>query len=476
MDEISFFYIRIMEGFSTAPQLSSAPIVTTIVAGTNVTIDPVDGIGSVTINAPGGGPGGGVLSLAGLEGIVTLSSPGDTIAIVVDGQDITLESSGVATATAGDGISIDGTTDITIANTGVLSISDGSKSPSTGAIVLSAGDGVSIDDTDGTFAITNTGVTDLTGGDGIGIDQQTGSITISNLGLLSASAGDAGIGAVTTSGALSITNKGVRTLADLSGAIVLSAGTGIGVVTSIETNTITLSNTGLASASAGAGIFISTSSGVATISNTGVRTLNDLSGAVLLSAGDGIQLDNNSGAGPLTIDNTGALSVAGITGVITLTSSDDSITITPDAQNIDLIAVIPAPPVESVGGKTGEVTFAEGTGISITYGSANADPITINTSVVGIVTSGTIDQTGFDIETTGPATGQYYKDVTITGMQANGIVVATTSGTPSICSSAWITSVIPKADAITIWLAGDPVATGETWQAHYVVASYGTAP
>jgi len=475
MDEISFFYIRIMEGFSTAPQLSSAPIVTTIVAGTNVTIDPVDGIGSVTINAPGGGPGGGVLSLAGLEGIVTLSSPDNSISISINDQDIGLSSTGVTSATAGDGISIEGTTDITIANTGVLSISDGTNSPSVGAIVLSGSDGVSVIDTAGTFAITNTGVTELTGGDGIGIDQQTGSITISNLGLLSASA-NPGIGVSTTSGVLTISNKGVRTLADLSGAIVLSAGTGIGVVTSIETNTITLSNTGLASASAGAGIFISTSSGVATISNTGVRTLNDLSGAVLLSAGDGIQLDNNSGAGPLTIDNTGALSVAGITGVITLTSSDDSITITPDAQNIDLIAVIPTPPVESVGGKTGEVTFAEGTGISITYGATNADPITINTSVVGIVTSGSIDQADFTEETTGSATGQYYKDVTITGMQANGIVVATTSGTPSICYSAWITSVIPKADAITIWLAGDPVAIGETWQAHYIVASYGTAP
>ena len=464
-----------MEGFSTAPQLSSAPIVTTIVAGTNVTIDPTDGIGSVTINAPGGGPGGGVLSLAGLEGIVTLSSPDNSISISINDQDIGLSSTGVTSATAGDGISIEGTTDITIANTGVLSISDGTRSPSVGAIVLSGSDGVSVVDTAGTFAITNTGVTELTGGDGIGIDQQTGSITISNLGLLSASA-NPGIGVSTTSGVLTISNKGVRTLADLSGAIVLSAGTGIGVVTSIETNTITLSNTGLASASAGAGIFISTSSGVATISNTGVRTLNDLSGAVLLSAGDGIQLDNNSGAGPLTIDNTGALSVAGITGVITLTSSDDSITITPDAQNIDLIAVIPTPPVSSVGGKTGEVTFAEGTGISITYGATNADPITINTSIVGIVTSGSVDQADFTEETTGPATGQYYKDVTITGMQANGIVVATTSGTPSICSSAWITSVIPKADAITIWLAGDPVATGETWQAHYVVASYGTAP
>jgi len=98
------------------------------------------------------------------------------------------------------------------------------------------------------------------------------------------------------------------------------------------------------------------------------------------------------------------------------------------------------------------------------------------TGTPSFVAYGTVDQTGFSIETTGPATGQYYKAVDLTGMFENGIVVATTSGTPSICSAAWITSVIPTTDTLTFWLAGDPVATGETWQAHYIVASYGSAP
>lgn len=368
-----------MEGFSTAPQLSSAPIVTTIVAGTNVTIAPTEGIGSVTINAPGGGPGGGVLTLAGLEGIVTLSSPGGSITIATNDQDIELTANAVLAVAAGTGVSVSTTSGTaTIDNTGVLSVSDGTTT-STGSIVLSGSDGVSVVNTAGTFAITNTGVTELTGGDGIGIDVQTGSVTISNLGLLSASAGDAGIGAVTTSGALSITNKGVRTLADLSGAILLTGGSGIGIATDIPTNGITISNTGLASASAGAGIFISTSSGVATISNIGVRTLNDLSGAVLISAGDGLQVDNNSGVGPLTISNTGVVSVNAQTGLV-LIEAGDGISVTNSETPSVQIA------------NTGVLSVSAGTGMSTetTSGVATLTSISRTYTLLGATTGGVI--------------------------------------------------------------------------------------
>jgi hypothetical protein len=92
------------------------------------------------------------------------------------------------------------------------------------------------------------------------------------------------------------------------------------------------------------------------------------------------------------------------------------------------------------------------------------------------VATGTVDQTDFTEQTTGPATGQYFKPITVAGMEANGIVVATTSGTPSVCSAAWITTVIPTVNTLTFWVAANPVAMGETWQAHYIVADYGTAP
>ena len=418
----------------------------------------------------GATPAGGVVSIAGVDGAVTLSSPGGAIGITVNGQDIEFTNTGVVSVAAGTGISVTTASgEATVDNAGVLSISDGTHEPSTGAIALSAGDGLTIVDTAGTFAITNTGVTQLIGGDGIGVDTATGSVTVSNLGLLSASA-DPGIGVSTTTGVLTISNKGVRTLADLSGAVVLTAGTGISVTPDTGTNTITIANTGISSLTPGTAIGITGS----TITNNGVQSFFDLSGAITVSA-------------------TGA-------------------TISKAGQNIDWTVNFPSPPVDSVKGKTGTVGVVSGAGIDVSGGAINADPITIinmgvrtladlsgavllsagtgvsvtpdtgtNTitvasTVLGIVASGTVDQTGFTVETIGPATGQYFKAVTVSGMEANGIIVATTSGTPSICSTAWLTTVIPTTNTLTFWVAANPVAGGETWQAHYVVTSFGTAP
>jgi hypothetical protein len=445
-------------------------VVTQIIAGTNITIDQPNG--NVTINAPGAGPGGGVLTIAGLEGVVTLSSPGGTIDITVNDQDIELSNTGVVSVTGGNGISVNTTDGVaTVDSNGVLSISDGTRSPSVGAIVLSAGDGLTIEDTDGTFAITNTGVTQLTGGDGIGIDTSTGSVTVSNLGLLSASA-DPGIGVSTTTGVLTISNKGVRTLADLSGAIVLSSGTGIGVVSSAETNSITISNTGISSLTPGTAIGITGS----TITNNGVQTFFDLSGAITVSA-------------------TGA-------------------TISKAGQNIDWTVNFPSPPVSSVKGKTGTVGVVSGAGIDVSGGAVNADPITIinmgvrtladlsgavllsagtgvsvtpdtgtNTitvasTVVGFVESGTIDQTGFSAVTTGPYAGYgfFLKTVTNASMNANGLILATTGGTALASYNAWLITVEPTAGGFDIYVADDPVVVDETWQLHYGIISYGTAP
>jgi hypothetical protein len=253
----------------------------------------------------------------------------------------------------GSGISVDvAGGDVTVNNTGVLSISDGTNEPSTGAIVLSAGDGLTILDTAGTFAITNTGVTQLTGGDGIAVDQQTGSVTVSNLGIISAVA-DPGIGVSTTTGVLTISNKGVRTLADLSGAVVLSPGDGIGLVTDIPSNTITLSNIGITSVAAGTAIGVSTTSGVATITNRGVQTFFDLSGAITVSA-------------------TGA-------------------TISKAGQNIDWTVNFPSPPVDSVNAQTGAILIEGGNGITVT----NSETPSIQIANAGVTS--TIAGTGISV-------------------------------------------------------------------------------
>jgi len=322
-----------MEGLPISEQLSTPSVVTQIIAGTNITIDQPNG--NVTINSSGGGPGSGVLSLEELEGAVTLSSPDSTIVIITNGQDIELTSNGINFVEAGTGVSVSTVLGAaTVDNTGVLSVSDGTT-VSTGAIVLSASSGVSALNTGGTFAITNTGVTQLTGGSGIGLDVQTGSVTVSNLGLLSASAGS-GIGAVTAAGVLTIDNKGVRTLADLSGAVVLTGGTGVGVATNVGTNTITLSNTGITSVAAGTAIGVSTASGVATITNRGVQTFFDLSGAITVSAtgatiskaGQNIDWTVNF---PSAVDSvnaqTGAVIVEAGTGITVTNTETPSISI-----------------------------------------------------------------------------------------------------------------------------------------------------
>jgi sugar lactone lactonase YvrE len=90
-------------------------------------------------------------------------------------------------------------------------------------------------------------------------------------------------------------------------------------------------------------------------------------------------------------------------------------------------------------------------------------------------TSGTIDKSGFQEQTEGPATGQFYKQITINGMYANGLVLATANGTPGVSKTAWITSVVPGSNSLTFWLAANPDIAGETWKAHYMVTSYGSA-
>ena len=420
-----------MENLPPAPPLLSNPtLVSNIIAGSNITIDPTSGIGSVIINAPGSGPGGGVLTLAGLEGAITLSSPDNSITITPDAQDIALTIGGsvVTSVAAGTGIDVSATTgDVTISNTGVTTISDGTRSSAAG-ITLTAGTGMSVVNSAGTFTIANTGVTELTGGDGIGISAQTGSVTVSNLGVVSLVAGEY-INVTEGEGhAWSIDNTGVQTFNTYTGAVTISGGTGI-ELGGTEPN-IEIQNSGVTEAVAGDGISVS------------------------------------GGSGSVTIGNTGVISIADITGVVTLSAT--GLTITPSGQNLDFNVTAGA--VSSVNSQTGAVLIEAGTGITVN--NTETPSIEIVNNRPGPVASGTIDQTGFTLQTTGLATGQYYKAVTVSGMTTNGLVLATANGTPAVCSVAWITTVIPTTDTITIWLAGDPVVATETWEAHYVVTSF----
>ena len=153
-----------------------------------------------------------------------------------------------------------------------------------------------------------------------------------------------------------------------------------------------------------------------------VSSIAGLDGVITLSSPDGAISVTPNGQ-DIELTSNGVITIAGYNGIVTLSSPDASITIGGSSNDIELQAVIPLPPVDSVGGKTGVVTFDAGTGISLDYGTNNADPITIATVPVNpaisiqaagsspltpanalttyILTSGTVQ----DFDTTGLAAG-----------------------------------------------------------------------
>ena len=95
-------------------------------------------------------------------------------------------------------------------------------------------------------------------------------------------------------------------------------------------------------------------------------------------------------------------------------------------------------------------------------------PAACDWAAPSIVASGTVDNTGFTA--TG---GQYYKAVTVTGVTTASKVLATCNGTnPSLCATAWITTVIPTTDTLTFWTADTPAGTLGDWEAHYAITAF----
>ena len=174
---------------------------------------------------------------------------------------------------SGQGISINYNNG-TINNTGVLSLDS-----DTGNLSLSAGTGISISG----LTITNTGVDSLVAGTGISISGSTGSVTVTNAGVTSLQ-GDTGAlslsaGTGISISGLTISNSGVTSFQGDTGSITLTAGTGIGI------SGLTISNAGVTSLTGGTGIIVSASTGSITITNSGI---------IGLSAGDGITVSGST--------------------------------------------------------------------------------------------------------------------------------------------------------------------------------------
>jgi hypothetical protein len=152
------------------------------------------------------GGGAGVTSLAGLTGAVTLSSPGGSISITPNGQDIQIANPGILSLAGEVGLvtlsSPDSSITITpaggdIALTAIAPVS--SVGGKTGTVTFAAGGGI-----------------DISGG-----ATNTDPITISNTGLLSATGG-AGISATTTTGALDVKYIGIPPVLQAAGTTALT--------------------------------------------------------------------------------------------------------------------------------------------------------------------------------------------------------------------------------------------------------------
>ena len=170
-------------GISTSTNASTGTVtltnigVTSIVAGTNITINRSNG--AVTISATGGnGGGGGTVTSVGL-------APVSTSRLVVTHSPIVSSGViGIDLATSGAVAGTYTNPSVTVDTYGrVTSITSGPTSGTVTSVGLTAGPGVQINGgpitTAGNIVVTNTGVIKLTSGTGINLSGQTGNITVS---------------------------------------------------------------------------------------------------------------------------------------------------------------------------------------------------------------------------------------------------------------------------------------------------------
>jgi hypothetical protein len=132
--------------------------VTQLLAGTNVTLSPPDGLGVVTITAAGGG---------GSSGVSSVTASGDGITATPTSGAVVVANTGVTSLVAGSGVSVSGASGaVTVGNSGVLAIAVGS--------------GLSVSAPNGSVSMANTGVTSLVAGSGISLSGAAGDVTVSS--------------------------------------------------------------------------------------------------------------------------------------------------------------------------------------------------------------------------------------------------------------------------------------------------------
>jgi hypothetical protein len=144
----------------------------------------------------GAAPAGGVTSLAGLTGAVSLSSPGGAIGITTNGQDIEITNTGIVSLAGEVGVVTLSSPDSTIninASGGNIELTAAipaapvsSVGAKTGAVTFGVGSGIGIDygsvNAD-PITISNTGILSATGGAGISVTNTSGALDVKYIGI-----------------------------------------------------------------------------------------------------------------------------------------------------------------------------------------------------------------------------------------------------------------------------------------------------
>lgn len=215
-----------------------------------------DGVLSITGDAMGSTAASGAVSVTGTGIEISTTAPSSMV----------ITNTGVRSLIAGTGIDVDTATgDVTVSNTGVVTINGNAAISSNFLIAAGAGITVMNGMVGNEIIVTNNGVRSLTvSGDGLSVDQSTLDVTISNTGTTSIVAGT-GItisetGMTSGTGAVTVNNDGVVSLTGDAGGSVAASGTiavsGTGIEITTTANTMVIANQGILSASGGDGISV----------------------------------------------------------------------------------------------------------------------------------------------------------------------------------------------------------------------------
>jgi hypothetical protein len=175
-------------------------------------------------------------------------------------------------------------------------------------------------------------------------------------------------------------------VADVGGndILTIAAGnTGITLTTNAATNTLTISNSGVTQLTQGLGITVSGSTGSITITNNGVRSLTQGAGITLSGTANDITVTNNGVISVVTDPGSGITLDTSVPNVVRVTNSAPNI-----VQNtFRYVQVSGDPTVIDSGTGAATLTFATGSGISLTPNAVTRSVTVNNTGVTSLAGS-----------------------------------------------------------------------------------------